>query len=204
MARTLLKTGLAALIAAAVTITGPFAAATAAQAGEWGESSRRIHRDEIGRFYVSHGERIYIQYWDHPRVDQPSHPIGIGGRPPHVGDEWNDEEDVRPWRERKWRHRHDARNNTDAAIIAGIAGLAVGAIIAGSQARPQQPVVVHPQRPLYPARPIDEPRVITYNGAFEPWSDEWNDWCRSRYRSFQPATGTYTGYDGVKRFCVVK
>jgi hypothetical protein len=141
-------------------------------------SSRAIHRDDIGRFYVRHGRKHYIQFWDAPKPA-------------------------------KKRHRDD--KTAEAAIIAGIAGLAVGAIIAGSQ-RPQQQVVQPLPRPrltplphnAFPAVPTGQPRVITYQNAFEPWSEEWADWCADRYRSFNIRTGTYTGYDGVKRFCEVK
>lgn len=35
----------------------------------------------------------------------------------------------------------------------------------------------------------------------EPWSKEWFGWCVKRYRSFNPETGTYRGYDGADHFC---
>ena len=38
--------------------------------------------------------------------------------------------------------------------------------------------------------------------SLEPWSAAWYDYCEARYRSFDPDTGTYTGYDGRTRFCV--
>jgi hypothetical protein len=148
-------------------------------AGEF-QSSRTIRSDDVGRYFIRHGRKHYIQFWDAPRHPRPLPPV---------------------------RHGRDNDKAAEAAIIAGIAGLAVGAIIAGSQ-RPQQQVAQPLPRPLprnaFPVAPSNGPRVITYDNAFEPWSDEWADWCADRYRSFNVRTGTYTGYDGVKRFCEVK
>ena len=146
--------------------------------------SRSVYRDEVGRFYVRHGRKQYIQYWDH----QP--------RPAPV---------VAP------RQNRDRNENLETAIIAGVAGLAIGAIIAGSQPRQQlAPVVNTPRvrqlpRNTFPDAPANyQPRVIAYEGAFEPWTQSWANWCSDRYRSFNISNGTYTGYDGVRRFCVVK
>ena len=146
-------------------------------------SSRSVYRDEIGRFYIRHGRKQYIQYWDR---DVHRDPV------------------VQP-------RKRDRDKNLETAIIAGVAGLAIGAIIAGSQSKPQE-VYVQPKprvRPLprntFPDAPTNyQPRVITYEGAFEPWTQNWANWCSNRYRSFNISTGTYTGYDGVKRFCEVK
>lgn len=49
--------------------------------------------------------------------------------------------------------------------------------------------------------PVREPVRAYGNDAIEPWTDEWFDYCRARYRSFNARTGTFTGYDGVKYFC---
>lgn len=38
-------------------------------------------------------------------------------------------------------------------------------------------------------------------GGLEPWSPAWFDYCRSKYRSFNPQTGYYTTYSGNQRFC---
>ncbi len=35
----------------------------------------------------------------------------------------------------------------------------------------------------------------------EPWSPAWYDYCRSKYRSFNPKTGYFTAYSGQKKFC---
>jgi BA14K-like protein len=144
--------------------------------------SQSVYRDEIGRFYIRHGRKQYIQYWDREVHRDPV---------------------VQP-------RKRDRDKNLETAIIAGVAGLAIGAIIAGSQSKPQE-VYVQPKprrvlpRNAFPDAPTNyQPRVITYEGAFEPWTQNWADWCANRYRSFNISTGTYTGYDGVKRFCEVK
>ncbi|MCU0831932.1 MAG: BA14K family protein [Rhizobiaceae bacterium] len=217
------RTGIAALLAAALAL--PLASPQAlANDVEWyggqhggqhggssggyvegGPSYKRFYRDEIGRFYIRHGQRIYVQYWDHdvnPEIDDHGGTIHHGG--------WNGdwEENVAPAHPpvRKKRNKQ-----AEAAIIAGIAGLAIGAIVGGVQQQ-TRPVVAQPVRPVtppqlsnaYPPRPAAGPHVVTVNNAFEPWTPAWHDWCRNRYRSFNPASGTFTGYDGVKRFCVVK
>lgn len=72
-------------------------------------------------------------------------------------------------------HRYD---NAGAAVAAGIAGLAVGTII-GSAA--------------------SSPSTYYYSGS--PGSAAWYRYCASRYRSFDPRSGTYLGYDGYRHYC---
>jgi BA14K-like protein len=33
------------------------------------------------------------------------------------------------------------------------------------------------------------------------WSPDWYDYCAQRYRSFNPRTGYFMGYDGQPHFC---
>ncbi|ODT18252.1 MAG: hypothetical protein ABS35_24090 [Kaistia sp. SCN 65-12] len=63
------------------------------------------------------------------------------------------------------------------AAAAGIIGLAAGAMIANS---------------------MNQPRY--YNGGY---GGDYYSYCSSRYRSFNPRTGTYTGYDGYQHRCVM-
>lgn len=48
-----------------------------------------------------------------------------------------------------------------------------------------------------------QPRTIVEveRGPPVPWTDAWYRACAERYRSFDPATGTFLGYDGRRRFC---
>ncbi|GLS32151.1 BA14K-like protein [Mesorhizobium albiziae] len=102
-----------------------------------------------------------------------------------------------------WR-RH--RSNGDA-VAAGVIGLAAGALIGGALAQPRyrEPVYYDdyyepaPVRRYNYVRTYEEPRYVRRYA--EPWSREWYRYCSSRYRSFDPDTGTFVGYDGRERFC---
>jgi len=92
-------------------------------------------------------------------------------------------------------HYHEAkrRSHRRDAVAAGIIGLGVGAIIGSALARPSAPPP--PPRAVYPA-----PQPV-YSGL-EPWSPSWYRYCEQRYRSFNPNTGTFRGFDGQDHFCV--
>lgn len=79
------------------------------------------------------------------------------------------------------------RRNNGAAVAAGvIGGLALGAVIAGAAGAPP-PVAYAPPPPAYAPPP--------------PPPGDWYAYCASKYRSFDPATGTYLGYDGFRHPC---
>jgi BA14K-like protein len=40
-----------------------------------------------------------------------------------------------------------------------------------------------------------------YYGAPAPWTPDWYRYCSSRYRSFNPGTGYFVGFDGHHHFC---
>ena len=102
------------------------------------------------------------------------------------------------------------RDNTGAVVAAGALGLAAGALLgsASRQAdviyRYDEPRYVRP-RPVYerPVRVYEQPRrvYVQRHASFEPWTREWYRYCSDRYRSFDPQSGTFMGYDGVRRFC---
>lgn len=118
------------------------------------------------------------------------------------------------------RHHHKKKNNNNdvgAAVAVGVIGLAAAAIIGSTLSAPEPidpaPVYV-PPRPrgyggsaradLYnddyydyrPARPV----VVDRAGP-EPWTREWYRYCSAKYRSFNPRTGQFTTYSGVKKLC---
>lgn len=125
------------------------------------------------------------------------------------------------WRRHGYYH-NDYNSNGDL-VAAGVLGLAVGALAAGVATAPRyyepapiygEPVYVEPAyrepvrvyreprpRPAPDRGYYVEPEVVYATGAFEPWSAEWYDYCEGRYRSFNPRTGTFTGYDGLQHFC---
>lgn len=70
------------------------------------------------------------------------------------------------------------RHNRGNAAAAGIAGLAAGAIIGGAIAQSQAQAA---------------PGYVVQNDA--------SAYCAQRYRSYDPASGTYLGYDGLRHPC---
>ena len=87
-------------------------------------------------------------------------------------------------------YRHDNRD----AIALGIIGLGVGAIIGGAIANSNA-------RVIYQQPPAPRARAVSGRGL-EPWTRSWMRYCSNKYRSFNPSTGTYRGYDGEDHFCV--
>ena len=83
------------------------------------------------------------------------------------------------WRRDNRRHHRRHRNNdAGAAILGGIIGLGAGLAIGNATA----------------------PR--SYDGGRYPaWSAQWYRYCENRYRSFNPRTGYFLGYDGEYHFC---
>ena len=110
----------------------------------------------------------------------------------------------------RWRHHH--RSSDGDLLAAGVLGLAVGAIAAGALSDPipyrpvyDEPIYRDPPPRPRPHRPYyAEPSVVYYQdqAAMEPWSPEWFRYCGDRYRTFNPDTGTFMGYDGAEHFCV--
>jgi len=43
--------------------------------------------------------------------------------------------------------------------------------------------------------------VVVYDDRPPPWSREWYAYCTSKYRSFDPATGTFQPYHGPRQLC---
>ncbi|GGB04712.1 hypothetical protein GCM10011491_36010 [Brucella endophytica] len=107
-----------------------------------------------------------------------------------------------------WRYH---RNRNRDAWAAGAIGLAAGAILGSAMSQPAYaapPPVVYQQPPVvYYSQP--QTRVITYERRYvpapryglQPWTKRWYNYCFSRYRSFNPRTGTFLGYDQRYHFC---
>jgi hypothetical protein len=86
-----------------------------------------------------------------------------------------------------------SRGSGAGAVIGGLAaGMILGGIIASQPHYYYGPGYYYgPPPPYYPA-------PYYYRPAGPP---DWEAYCASRYRSFDPYTGTYMGYDGVRRPC---
>lgn len=80
----------------------------------------------------------------------------------------------------RWGRPAKKNNNDDigAAIGAGIIGLTIGAIIAGSAEKERN-------------------RRDRYDAEYERWLD----YCSRKYRSFDPETGTYRASNGRRYVC---
>ncbi|GEO83907.1 MULTISPECIES: BA14K family protein [Alphaproteobacteria] len=107
------------------------------------------------------------------------------------------------------------RRHHNDAFAAGALGLAAGLVTGAVIASQPRTVYVEPE-PVYveraPRRVYVEPEPAyvndyppaprpVYRAAVEPWSPDWYDYCSARYRSFNPRSGTYVGYDGRAHFC---
>lgn len=114
-----------------------------------------------------------------------------------------------------WRRHHHSDGGD--ALAAGVAGLAVGALIGGALAAPPRRHYVDDYSVL--EGPVDEPnyvyrsnrvvvrpayverRYVVESSGMRPWTRSWLRYCSARYRSFDPSTGTFIGYDGREHFC---
>jgi len=79
-----------------------------------------------------------------------------------------------------YRERYYYRRDNGAAVAAGVAGLAAGALIAGAIASQAQPAA--PQPPG-----VVDPQVAAY--------------CARKYRSYDPGTGTFLASNGMRYVC---
>lgn len=106
------------------------------------------------------------------------------------------------------RDRHHHHNNNNAAWAAGAAGLVTGVIVGGAIANSGSyydggyyaPRRVYVEPEYRPVRRVYRERPV-YVGGYEPWSPGWYRYCEDTYRSFNPRTGTFRGYDGLEHFC---
>jgi hypothetical protein len=67
---------------------------------------------------------------------------------------------------------------------------------------PPPPVYTAPPVAYYPAPPVYvAPAQPSYGRPYAAWSQAWFSYCSSRFRSFDPQTGNYLGFDGQYHFC---
>ncbi|GAA5097475.1 BA14K family protein [Bartonella acomydis] len=110
------------------------------------------------------------------------------------------------------------RNNSGDALAAGIIGLAAGAVLGNVLKQPKQPQIVYQAVPQNQIIYQEVPQVVyqqvpqnqiiyeaqsttVYQPLHQPWTRNWLQYCQKRYRSFNPRTGTFRGYDGLDHFC---
>lgn len=120
-------------------------------------------------------------------------------------------------------HREPVGRVNDDAVALGLFGLAAG-VIAGSviASQPRAPRYIEPayeppsyyEEPDYapdyrydrrgPGYAYDQefpPPPARSNAGLQEWSPEWYRYCSDRYRSFDPRSGTFLGYDNRRHFC---
>lgn len=109
-------------------------------------------------------------------------------------------------------HRRHHRIDPGAAAVIGIFGLAAGAMLSGALSQPRYhhgPRYHHEPRRYHQPRYYHQPRVYApppppapvYYNRPAPWTPAWYAYCDARYRSFNPTTGHFLGYDGHYHFC---
>ena len=86
------------------------------------------------------------------------------------------------------------------AIIGGSVGAVGGAVASASERDRIYREIYDDCMAGYSAEPARVRRPV-YDAAPEPWTDEWYDYCRAKYRSFNPETGRYKTYSGRYRLC---
>lgn len=82
-----------------------------------------------------------------------------------------------------WQGGHSYQHDDHDDIVGSFWGGILGGWLAGQQA----------SRPGRDSEDVE--------GDLEPWSKAWFGYCTSKYRSFDPTTGRYLGYDGEFHFC---
>ncbi|WP_279480517.1 BA14K family protein [Aureimonas sp. SK2] len=119
-----------------------------------------------------------------------------------------------------WRRHHRGVDAGDV-LLGGAVGLAAGALLGSALSQPRQPEYYAPApryyepppRPVYVAPPSYEdtipappryrqPRQARYYDDYGTYSRSSHvERCLARYRSYDPRTDTYVGYDGYERRC---
>lgn len=101
-----------------------------------------------------------------------------------------------PWRGGGWRGGYH-RGWGGAALGAGAVGLATGAIIGGALAAPRYDPYYgsgyYAPAPVY-VEPEATGTIYSETGGDEAY-------CIRRFKSYDPASGTYLGYDGLRHPC---
>jgi hypothetical protein len=84
-----------------------------------------------------------------------------------------------------------------------VLGLGLGVIATTPRPAPYYGPTYYYEPPPPPPRvyyaPPPPPPPVYYNPA---WTEAHVEWCISRYRSYNPATNTFIGYDGYQYECV--
>ncbi len=110
-------------------------------------------------------------------------------------------------------YRRHGGGGYGAAVGAGVAGLAAGALIGGALAN-QQPYYGDPGygggyapgygygAPTTYAAPVyADPQADEAEDAPQPAAGDPSEYCAGRYKSYDPSSGTFLGFDGLRHPC---
>jgi hypothetical protein len=84
------------------------------------------------------------------------------------------------------------------AVLAGVAGFAVGTLFGNATARPRYYGPVYYTAPPPPV--VYHPVPVYY--APVAWTPEWYAYCARKYDTFDAPSGTFLGYDGLRHVCI--
>ena len=102
-----------------------------------------------------------------------------------------------PAQAQHWHGRHGGGWHRGGGVGAGIAGFAAGALIGGALAGPRYGYGpgYYDYGPDYGYDYAPGPVVVERSGGGGV------AYCEQRFRSYDPASGTYLGYDGMRHPC---
>ncbi|WP_330167319.1 BA14K family protein [Bartonella grahamii] len=93
--------------------------------------------------------------------------------------------------ERKTTKRSNIHiNNSGDALAMGILGLATGTILGTILKKPEQPQVVYQVH-----------QTVGYEPLQQSLESDWLNYCKKKYRSFNPKTGTFRDRNGLEHIC---
>ncbi|UTO27942.1 BA14K family protein [Bartonella harrusi] len=110
----------------------------------------------------------------------------------------------------KYRNVYVNRDNSGNALAAGVLGLAAGAILGNVLKQPAQPQIIYQMPPqnqvVYQRVPQNQvvyqvQESVEYLPLEQTSTAKWLEYCRKKYRSFNPQTGTFRGHDGLDHVC---
>ncbi|WP_375657739.1 MULTISPECIES: BA14K family protein [unclassified Bartonella] len=111
---------------------------------------------------------------------------------------------------KKTKHSSININNSGEALAMGILALAAGALLSKILKKPEQPQVVYQTAPqhqiVYQQVPQEQiiyetPQTVEYEPVQQSWESDWLQYCKKKYRSFNPKTGTFRDRNGLEHVC---
>ncbi|WP_375622246.1 MULTISPECIES: BA14K family protein [unclassified Bartonella] len=111
---------------------------------------------------------------------------------------------------KKTKHSNIHIDNSEDALAVGILDLKTGTILGTILKKTEQPQVVYqivPQNQIIYQKVPQNQRVyqvqqmVAYEPLQQSLESDWLNYCKKKYRSFNPKTGTFRDRNGVEHFC---